>query len=215
MEQSTKKKLLIGGSLVVIAGVVGYLLYKRNKDKKKSEAPPVTDGDASQTSSPPTTQTTTTTTTTSAPLKTPDEIKKFQDWMDAKHPNWVNGKNLSKGSGYGTFGPSTSKAWDSYNAEYTKPVAPVIDPKAWSNKDKVYMAKDKFALYSYPANGYSVGQVTKSVFLDKPIGVYIEPGPKGWHKIASVGYEPIGGGSMTWAVKSLYVPNWAIQKTPY
>jgi hypothetical protein len=61
--------------------------------------------------------------------KTP-KIKAFQDWMDSTHPNWVgctdskctNGKNLNKGKGYGTFGPSTTKAWsewgNDFNAQY-------------------------------------------------------------------------------------------------
>jgi hypothetical protein len=61
--------------------------------------------------------------------KTP-KIKAFQDWMDSTYPNWVgctdskctNGKNLNKGKGYGTFGPSTTKAWsewgNDFNAQY-------------------------------------------------------------------------------------------------
>lgn len=47
------------------------------------------------------------------------EIQAFQDWMDVKHPGWVNGKSLNKGPGYGTFGPSTTKAWTNYGTEYT------------------------------------------------------------------------------------------------
>jgi len=61
--------------------------------------------------------------------KTP-KTKAFQDWMDSTHPNWVgctdskctNGKKLNKGNGYGTFGPSTTKAWskwgNDFNAQY-------------------------------------------------------------------------------------------------
>jgi hypothetical protein len=60
------------------------------------------------------------------------KIKAFQDWMDSTHPNWVgctdskctNGKNLNKGKGYGTFGPSTTKVWNLYgndfNAQYNQ-----------------------------------------------------------------------------------------------
>jgi len=60
------------------------------------------------------------------------KIKSFQDWMDSTYPNWVgctdskctNGKNLNKGKGYGTFGPSTTKAWSKlgniFNAEYNQ-----------------------------------------------------------------------------------------------
>jgi hypothetical protein len=45
-------------------------------------------------------------------------VKDFQDWMDINHPNWVKGKNLNKGGGYGKFGPSTSAAWRKYKNEY-------------------------------------------------------------------------------------------------
>jgi hypothetical protein len=45
-------------------------------------------------------------------------VKDFQDWMDTNHPNWVKGKNLNKGGGYGKFGPSTSAAWKKYKDEY-------------------------------------------------------------------------------------------------
>ena len=58
------------------------------------------------------------------PFITIEEIKAFQDWMDAKHPNWVNGKNLNKGAGYGNFGPSTKTAYTTYGAEYLKSLQP-------------------------------------------------------------------------------------------
>jgi hypothetical protein len=51
-------------------------------------------------------------------LKDKEGVKKFQDWMDINHPNWVKGKNLNKGGGYGKFGPSTSAAWNKYKDEY-------------------------------------------------------------------------------------------------
>jgi hypothetical protein len=71
---------------------------------------------------------TTTTTTKTLPgvtvvtipkeLKDKEGVKKFQDWMDTNHPNWVKGKNLNKGGGYGNFGPSTRTAWNKYKNEY-------------------------------------------------------------------------------------------------
>jgi len=52
-------------------------------------------------------------------LKDSEGVKKFQDWMDTNHSNWVKGgKNLNKGGGYGKFGPSTSAAWSKYKNEY-------------------------------------------------------------------------------------------------
>jgi hypothetical protein len=49
---------------------------------------------------------------------TTEGIKYFQDWMDEKHPGWVNGKSLKKGTGYGSWGPSTQKAFDQFGLEY-------------------------------------------------------------------------------------------------
>jgi hypothetical protein len=51
-------------------------------------------------------------------LKDAEGVKKFQDWMDINYPNWVKGKNLNKGGGYGKFGPSTKAAWDKYKNKY-------------------------------------------------------------------------------------------------
>jgi hypothetical protein len=46
------------------------------------------------------------------------QVKAFQDWMDIKHPNWVNGANLNKGVGYGNKGPATMSAYNTYGAEW-------------------------------------------------------------------------------------------------
>ncbi len=46
------------------------------------------------------------------------EIMKFQDWMDINNPNWVNGKNLNKSTGYGSWGPSTQEAWEKYKYKF-------------------------------------------------------------------------------------------------
>lgn len=50
----------------------------------------------------------------------PQDIKVFQDWLDANHPDWLKGTKLNKGRGYGTFGPNTSKAWSLYKNEFIK-----------------------------------------------------------------------------------------------
>ena len=52
--------------------------------------------------------------------ETKAEIQSFQNWLDVKYPTWLNGGKLNKGSGYGTFGPATTKAWNSYGTEFTK-----------------------------------------------------------------------------------------------
>lgn len=56
----------------------------------------------------------------------PTEVRAFQDWLDAKGLKWVgatnstrtNGSALNKGVGYGTFGPSTTAAYNVYGAEW-------------------------------------------------------------------------------------------------
>jgi hypothetical protein len=48
----------------------------------------------------------------------PKDVKVFQDWLDANYPNWLNGRKLNKGRGYGTFGPYTKKAWSQYKSKY-------------------------------------------------------------------------------------------------
>lgn len=53
------------------------------------------------------------------------EIKAFQDWLDINQPTWLNGSTLKKGKGYGTFGPSTTKAWKVYGSSYTKALGSV------------------------------------------------------------------------------------------
>jgi hypothetical protein len=132
MEQATKKKLLIGGALLVVAGVGGYFLYKFFKDKAdKKREEEQKEKDQSQ----PTTSPTPTTTPSSGgafgPFKNSTEVKAFQDWMDKNYPNWVNGKNLNKGSGYGTYGPSTTKAWNTYGKIYQDSLA--LSNKVFAN----------------------------------------------------------------------------------
>lgn len=56
--------------------------------------------------------------TASSPLGGPENIKKFQDWMDINYPGWVNGKSLKKGTGYGLWGPSTQIAYGNYGKQY-------------------------------------------------------------------------------------------------
>jgi hypothetical protein len=140
MEQSAKKKVLIWGSLLVIAGVGGYFLWKKFGKKKPDTAPETAPSTGGGDPTQPVTQITTTQpVSTSSPLSTSEDIKKFQDWMDVKHPNWVQGKNLNKGGGYGSFGPSTSTAWNKWGAEYKTPATTTLTPEQLkAQKDKAY-----------------------------------------------------------------------------
>lgn len=80
-----------------------------------------------------------------------DEIKKFEDWMDEKHPNWVtlttNGKmgNSKKSDGtprsmYGSANsPSFQRAWEKWGDDYVKetggtPGSPTYDEFGYYDK---------------------------------------------------------------------------------
>jgi hypothetical protein len=115
MEKRTKKILLVSGTLLLVGGA--FWLWWRNRKPKEEENVPLATDDSG----------TSTVTTPSGNVATgsgPSDVRAFQDWMDKNHPNWVKGKNLNKGSGYGTYGPSTQAAWNTYKAEYQKGSAP-------------------------------------------------------------------------------------------
>lgn len=48
----------------------------------------------------------------------PGTVQQFQDWLDTNYPTWLNGGKLNKGSGYGSYGPSTQKAFTQYGSTY-------------------------------------------------------------------------------------------------
>jgi hypothetical protein len=48
-------------------------------------------------------------------------VMNFQNWLDENKPGWASGYQggvVSKGRGYGNFGPRTQKAWASYGKEF-------------------------------------------------------------------------------------------------
>ena len=54
-------------------------------------------------------------------LKNIEGVKLFQDWLDVNAQGWATGFTkgvLNKGSGYGTFGPRTQKAWNTYGRRF-------------------------------------------------------------------------------------------------
>lgn len=136
MEPKTKKVLIVTSLLLVIGGVVGYLLYKKQKDKKDAQNKLEAEEKerlANQNKSgntggntggnKPETQ-----------VLTSEQTKAFQDWLDLKYPTWLKGKTLAKGSGYGTFGPSTKVAYATYGEEWTKSTtsAPPFDKEGFT-----------------------------------------------------------------------------------
>ena len=71
-------------------------------------------------------------------------IKKFQDWLDDKLPNWATGYKDGKinrgqnGGGYGTYGPRTEKAWKTEGIadKFMKFVSTGSNSNAGSSSDK-------------------------------------------------------------------------------
>jgi hypothetical protein len=95
--------------LLLVAGVVGIpkLINLLNAPKNETN-----------TDTKPNTGTTTQNTN---PIGSTSDVKKFQDWMDANHANWLNdGSSLNKDTskGYGNYGSQTTKAWTSYGSAY-------------------------------------------------------------------------------------------------
>jgi hypothetical protein len=113
--------LIVFGSLVVI-GSVGYYLWSKSKKSKGEGSSEPTPKDESKpkdepieigkgTTIPPKTD-------LEIYLGTTDKVKLFQNWLDDYYPTWLNGKKLNKGSGWGTLGPNTKKAWNTYKNQY-------------------------------------------------------------------------------------------------
>jgi hypothetical protein len=105
----SKKAIIITLVSLIVLGIIAvviYHIYKNKKDKAKESKISATDILIDELGTPPL-----------ANLNTL-QVKAFQDWMDIKHPNWVNGANLNKGTGYGNKGPATMSAYNTYGAEW-------------------------------------------------------------------------------------------------
>jgi hypothetical protein len=122
-------------------------------------------------------------TPTPAELKDSAGIIKFQDWLDTNKPGWATGfpeGKLNKGSGYGKFGPRTSKAWTAYGKEYlnsskapvdtSKISAPAVQTYTTADQTKNTPAQDTLPMgVSGPAN--QVAQPTTTTTETLPAGV--------------------------------------------
>jgi hypothetical protein len=115
------KALIVLGSLVVI-GSVGYYLFSKSKKGSMGEgsSEPTPNDSPSPTPTPNVTPKPIVGKTYNVKdyLNSSDAIRKFQDWMDTANPTWLNGGKLNQGSGWGTLGKNTKKAWDNFNVSY-------------------------------------------------------------------------------------------------
>jgi hypothetical protein len=91
--------------------------------------------------------------------------------MDGNHKNWVRGKNLNHGGGYGNFGPMTSKAWNQWGKDYNdeqNPPAPVNTDKYiwWSKSNEKSASMDLAGIQTEIDNG----KIEKDMYVSKKIG---------------------------------------------
>lgn len=120
---------------------------------------------------------------------TPEQIKKtkaFQDWMDINHPNWVNGKNLNKGNGYGNFGASTRKAWNLYGDEFNSQYNPKSDVSTQTSTDKkVDPQIEQLGIYLNNIEFLSPNNEPIKITLDKnnKLSDYILNNHKSWKQV--------------------------------
>ena len=125
MDAKGKKRIVIWVSVAALLGVGGYFAYtkvikpKLDEMKAKKAAEEAAKLAANNASTPtPSSGSAAQSGGSSSATLTTEQVKAFQNWMDNTHPNWVNGKNLNGGAGYGNFGTSTKAAFSQYGAEW-------------------------------------------------------------------------------------------------
>ena len=207
MANKNKGAIIVIFSLVLIGGGVGYWLWKRKKDKDAEAAKIAADAAAAAAATTPDKSTTADKSTTldkSTTVDKPVDVKAFQDWMDKTHPNWVNGKNLNKGGGYGNFGSATQGAWATYKTEFgTKTVPKSIG--GFTPGQLVYSNLIFDTAYSYPSKEtrYQVGTINRDGA--KPIGTFIrDSNVKNWIQVRAL---PLRKYDMSKAVQDVFLYN--------
>ena len=175
----TKKALKIAGiatgavlTLLITAVVIlPKIISKKNENKNKETKPSNTNS---------TSNSTTPSVEVPNPIGNINDIKKFQDWMDTKHPNWLDNKtSLNKGFGYGNYGSQTTKAWIKYSTEYqtagNKPTSTKIH-KAYSKiaYNPIYKDVHDWIPYRLAGNSEYLGDLTGVVKKDYNGNAYLE-----------------------------------------
>jgi hypothetical protein len=102
----------------------------------------------------------------------PGTVQQFQDWLDTNYPTWLNGSKLNKGKGYGSYGPSTQKAFTQYGSAYQN---------SSSNSDgniqqpeTVDKAKEIFDKFNDSVFFYSVNNERMNIEYTQQIGKWIK-----------------------------------------
>ena len=151
-----------GSLLVILTGavfIIPKIIDSTNKDKK-SETEPESVGTKPSPQIP------------QNPIGDKEAVKKFQDWMDIKHPKWLdNGTSLNKATGYGNFGSQTSKAWAKFSSEYTvkseggKPVASNQPIKVYSKimNNPIYSQVGDVWWYKLAGNSEWIGTTNGTI----------------------------------------------------
>jgi hypothetical protein len=106
------------------------------------------------------------------------KIKAFQDWMDSTHPNWIgctdskctNGKNLNKGKGYSTFGPSTTKAWSEWGNDFNAQYNPQSDGGNVQQPATEDKSKEIFDKFNDSVNFLSVNNEKFNLEYNQQVG---------------------------------------------
>lgn len=227
--------LIIVFIVLLLSAGVFFILKSKPKtesdlDAAQSDVPPVFDGAPVANIS--------TYTTASFPLKKGmrgDLVANVQRYLSSNAACLSTYKvtGASAPTADGVFGPITEKALKSckgvttVSKELYDQMTAVAAPAASSStaikkSDKVYLNGSQAMLYTFPENKpeYFFGKVSKTVFLDKPIGIFVEDVSGGFAKITVGGYEPYIKASGSYGPfkaesKTVFIYKSSLRKTPY
>jgi hypothetical protein len=103
----------------------------------------------------------------------PGKVQQFQDWLDINYPTWLNGGKLNKGKGYGSYGPSTQKAFTQYGSAYQNSLSN-SGGKAQQQPVTVDNEKQIFDKFNDSVFFYSVNNERMNIEYTQQIGKWIK-----------------------------------------